>query len=99
LGAGPTLIDRPCSVYQRPIVGNAFADGNAMKKISPASPLVELPTEFSVVGEHRFDSDRLLLLDTEGHYFELRLEDGSVSPTNLGAEWLVDHSRSPYHAA
>jgi hypothetical protein len=73
-----------------------------MKRRITSIPAVELPTEFSVVGEHQFDSGRPLLRDTDGHYFELSLEDGSVAAATLGAEWVMDFNPqkpTPHKAA
>ena len=48
-------------------------------------------TCFSVVGEHRADPDRLLLLGDDGRYYDLHLPDGSVVPAEPEAgEWTVD---------
>jgi hypothetical protein len=63
-----------------------------MKRRITSIPAVELPTEFSVVGEHQFDSGRPLLRDT----------DGSVAAATLGAEWVMDFNPqkpTPHKAA
>ena len=60
----------------------------------PRPPAVEprpVATCFALVGEHRDDPDRLLLLGDDGRYYEYRLPDGQALPAEPdGAEWAVD---------
>lgn len=48
------------------------------------------PFEYEVIGEHLVDPLRLLTVDGEGRLFELNLGDGTASPTELTADWIID---------
>jgi len=48
------------------------------------------PFEYEVIGEHLVDPLRLLTIDRDGRLFELNLGDGSASPAELTADWVVD---------
>ena len=53
-----------------------------------ASPVT---TVFAVVGEHRDDPDRLLLLGDDGRYYGHRLPDGPTTPVDEpDGRWVVD---------
>jgi hypothetical protein len=45
---------------------------------------------FVVVGEHRDNPVRLLLLGADGRYYEEALPSGRVTPADLGDAWIVD---------
>lgn len=45
---------------------------------------------FVVVGEHRDDPVRLLLLGADGRYYDQRLPAGRPVPADLGLPWIVD---------
>ena len=50
-----------------------------------------MPTTFDLIGEHRDDPDRLLLLGEDGRYYAMRLPDGATVPTEPEAgEWAVE---------
>jgi hypothetical protein len=46
--------------------------------------------EYEVIGEHLLDPMRLLTIDGDGRLFALNLQDGSTSPAELTADWVVD---------
>ncbi len=48
------------------------------------------PFEYEVIGEHLVDPMRLLTIDCDGRLFELNLGDGSASPAELTADWVID---------
>jgi hypothetical protein len=48
-----------------------------------------LPIVFAVVGEHRADPDRLLLLGDDGRHYAYT-DDGVPAAVDLTADWLVD---------
>lgn len=55
---------------------------------------------FEVVGCHRDDPHRLLLLGDDRRYYQQALPDGSPIPVDPGDDWLVDRRpRSPQVAA
>jgi hypothetical protein len=45
---------------------------------------------FSVVGEHRDDPDRLLLLGEDGGLYDLPSPDREPTPTRPTDEWTLD---------
>ncbi len=45
---------------------------------------------FSLVGEHREDPDRLLLLGADGQLYEHLLPDGPTTPIEPDDEWTMD---------
>ena len=45
---------------------------------------------FAVVGEHRDDPDRLLLLGDDGRYYAARSPDSQPTPVEPTEEWTVD---------
>ena len=47
-------------------------------------------TVFAVVGEHRDDPDRLLLLGEDGRHYEHRLPDGPTTPVEPDDAWTLD---------
>ena len=49
-----------------------------------------MTTVFAVVGEHRDDPDRLLLLGDDGVHYDLRLPDGPAVPIEPDERWFVD---------
>jgi hypothetical protein len=58
--------------------------------LSGLSPFSALPTVFAVVGEHRADPDRLLLLGDDGRYYAYQTDDGVPIAVELTADWAVD---------
>jgi hypothetical protein len=48
------------------------------------------PTEFLVVGEHREDPTRLLLLGADGHYYAYALDGGATTHVEVDEEWSVE---------
>lgn len=57
-----------------------------MNDVSPT----DHPFEYEVIGEHLIDPMRLLTIDADGRLFDLNLQDGSASPAELTADWVVD---------
>ena len=51
-----------------------------------------MTTVFAVVGEHRDDPARLLLLGDDGLHYDLRLPDGPAVPVDPDESWTVDSS-------
>ena len=49
-----------------------------------------MTTIFAVVGEHRDDPNRLLLLGDDGRHYAHRLPDGPTTPVEPDAQWVVD---------
>jgi hypothetical protein len=47
-------------------------------------------TVFAVVGEHRDDPDRLLLLGADGRHYAYPLPDGPAAPVDPDEEWALD---------
>lgn len=45
---------------------------------------------FAVVGEHRDDPDRLLVLGDDGHHYDYRVPTGQTVPTVPDEAWDVD---------
>jgi hypothetical protein len=54
----------------------------------PGGPAVT--TVFAVVGEHRDDPDRLLLLGEDGVLYDLNLPDATAVPVEPDERWTVD---------
>lgn len=52
--------------------------------------LSSLPAVFAVVGEHRIDPDRLLLLGDDGRFYTYETDDGLPIAVELTPEWVVD---------
>lgn len=52
------------------------------------------PTIYSIVGEHRHDPARLLLLGSDGLHYVMSLldEHGEIEPIDPGSEWSIDLS-------
>jgi hypothetical protein len=48
------------------------------------------PAVFAVVGEHRNNPDRLLLLGDDGRYYAYETSDGVPVPVDLTPDWVVD---------
>ena len=65
----------------------------------PRPPVPESPavaTCFSLVGEHRADPDRLLLLGDDGRYYDYRLPNGATVPTEpADGEWAIAPALPP----
>ena len=62
----------------------------------PRVEIPAMPAAFTLVGEHRADPDRLLLLGEDGRYYGLRLPDGATLPVEPDeAEWAVDPAPVP----
>ncbi|HKG25247.1 MAG TPA: hypothetical protein VKB09_06325 [Thermomicrobiales bacterium] len=61
---------------------------------SPASAvdpfLSSVPAVFAVVGEHRGDPARLLLLGDDGRFYTYETDDGVPIAVELTPEWVVD---------
>ena len=50
-----------------------------------------MPANFALIGEHREDSDRLLLLGDDGRCYAYRLPNGTPVPVEPDEEeWAVD---------
>jgi len=47
-------------------------------------------TIFAVVGEHRDDPNRLLLLGADGQHYAHELPDGPTTPVEPDVDWTVD---------
>ena len=45
---------------------------------------------YAVVGEHRDDPDRLLLLGADGQHYAYALPDGPTTPVEPDETWTVD---------
>lgn len=52
--------------------------------------LSSLPAIFAVVGEHRANPDRLLLLGDDGRFYTYATDDVDVVPIDLTPDWVVD---------
>jgi hypothetical protein len=66
-----------------------------MRAALPASSDVDafhsfLPAVFAVVGEHRVDPARLLLLGDDGRLYTYETDDGVPLPVELTPDWVVD---------
>ncbi|MGI8484812.1 MAG: hypothetical protein ACR2OU_11190 [Thermomicrobiales bacterium] len=48
------------------------------------------PSELIVVGEHRSDPLRLLLLGVDGNYYAYALPEGNPKPIELDDGWVVE---------
>lgn len=48
------------------------------------------PSELIVVGEHRSDPLRLLLLGVDGRYYAYALPEGNPKPVELDDGWAVE---------
>jgi hypothetical protein len=48
------------------------------------------PTELIVVGEHRDDPHRLLLLGSDANYYEYSISDGNTMPVSPNGEWNIE---------
>lgn len=67
-----------------------------MNKHLRGIPPLEQPTIYRIVGEHRADPSRLLLLGTDGHYYLLNLHDGHAKTSLIDIkddEWVIDLPR------
>ncbi|MEA2530541.1 MAG: hypothetical protein QOG89_2185 [Thermomicrobiales bacterium] len=56
--------------------------------------LASVPAVFAVVGEHRADPTRLLLLGDDGRFYTYETEDGVPIAVELTPEWIVDAAAS-----
>ncbi len=45
---------------------------------------------FAVVGEHRLEPDRLLLLGDDGHYYAYAAPSGQPTEVDPSDEWKID---------
>ncbi|HEY7036635.1 MAG TPA: hypothetical protein VH482_35235 [Thermomicrobiales bacterium] len=52
--------------------------------------LFSTPAVFSVVGEHRTDPDRLLLLGDDGRFYTYESDDAIPIAVELTPDWIVD---------
>jgi hypothetical protein len=52
--------------------------------------LSSVPAVFAVVGEHRVDPARLLLLGDDGRFYTYETDDGVPISVELTPEWVVD---------
>jgi hypothetical protein len=48
------------------------------------------PNELTVVGEHREDPHRLLLLGSDANYYAYSIPDGNTIPVTPDGEWNVE---------
>lgn len=55
----------------------------------PGAPAMST-TVFAVVGEHRDDPDRLLMLGSDGQHYAFHLPDGAATPVEPDEDWRVD---------
>ena len=60
---------------------------------APGDPAVT--TVFAVVGEHRDDPTRLLLLGADGRHYAHALPDGPTIPVEPDERWAVDAAPPP----
>jgi len=51
-----------------------------------------MTTVFAVVGQHREDPGRLLLLGTDGRHYDLELPDNAPVPCEPDDHWAIDES-------
>lgn len=58
-----------------------------------------MTTTYAVVGEHRDDPDRLLLLGDDGRHYVLELPDSVLTLSRLDDEWTFDPEVIPYEEA
>lgn len=58
-----------------------------------------MATTYAVVGEHRDDPDRLLLLGDDGRHYVLELPDSVSTLPRLDDEWTIDPMAIPYEEA
>ena len=49
-------------------------------------------TVFAVVGEHRDNPDRLLVIGEDGLHYDMRLPEGTAVPVEPDDRWLVDEN-------
>ncbi len=72
--------------------GIRSALSSAMNKRLRGIPALEQPAIYRIVGEHRADPARLLVLGADGLYYALTLHEGRTStvPVVPGDDWLVD---------
>ena len=56
----------------------------------PPRKVSSLATIFSVVGQHRDDPDRLLLLGEDGRHYQYDLPRDATTPVDPTDGWLVD---------
>jgi hypothetical protein len=50
---------------------------------------------FAVVGQHREDPERLLLLGADGQHYALALPDGDPDPVQPDEDWELDPPAPP----
>jgi hypothetical protein len=49
-----------------------------------------MTTIFAVVGEHHADPDRLLLLGSDGQYYQFLIPDDATTPVVPDDAWVFD---------
>jgi len=54
-----------------------------------------MSTVFAVVGEHRADPDRLLLLGADGRHYQYELPAGTATPVVPDEDWVLDPNPPP----
>jgi hypothetical protein len=54
-----------------------------------------MTTVFAVVGEHHDDPDRLLLLGSDGQYYQYQLPDETTLPVVPDETWVMDPNPPP----
>jgi hypothetical protein len=54
--------------------------------LDPSPP----PTELAVIGEHKHDPERLLLLGADGHYYAYSLPDDTTAPIEPDDTWSIE---------
>ncbi|HEY7032959.1 MAG TPA: hypothetical protein VH482_16560 [Thermomicrobiales bacterium] len=54
-----------------------------------------MTTVFAVVGQHHDDPDRLLLLGTDGQYYQYVLPDETTTPVVPDESWVMDPNPPP----
>ena len=54
---------------------------------------------FAVVGEHREDPNRLLLVGADGRHDDHLLPGGPTTPVEPGDDWAVDENPPPVEEA
>jgi hypothetical protein len=66
-----------------------------MNKRLRGIPPLEQPTIYRIIGEHRTDPARLLLLGSDGHHYVLNLHDGHAKTSLIEIredEWDIELS-------
>ncbi len=68
-----------------------------MNKQLRGIPALEQPTIYRIVGEHRSDPDRLLLLGADGQYYTLNIADRHAKTSRIvpDDDWITDLPSKP----